>query len=75
MFKNYFKTAFRSLRRNRIYAIINIAGLSVGIAASILIFLVIQFETSFDNFHKDKDHIYRIATEFKTADGLSLRTE
>ncbi len=71
MVKNYFKTAFRSLRRNRIYAVINIAGLSVGIAASILIFLVIQFETSFDNFHKDKDHIYRVVTGFKTADGLT----
>lgn len=71
MFRNYFKIAFRSLQNNRIYAIINIAGLSIGISASLLIFLVVQFETSFDNFHKDKGHIYRLVTEFKTADGLT----
>ncbi len=64
MFCNYFKTAIRNLRRNKNYALINVPGLTVGIAASLVIFLVIQFETSFDNFHKKKDSIYRIATEF-----------
>src|SRR5439155_24654894 len=71
MFKNYFKTALRNLKRNKSYAIINVLGLAVGIAASLLIFLVIQFETSFDNFHKKKDSIYRIGTEFHTQDGVS----
>ena len=71
MIKNYFKTAFRYLTRNRNYSIINIAGLAIGIASCVLIFLVIQFETSFDNFHKDKKNIYRIVTEFKTPDGLN----
>src|SRR5215831_12748041 len=70
MFKNYFKTAFRNLKRNKSYAIINVLGISVCIAASLLIFLVIQYETSFDNFHKKKDKIYRIATEFHTQDGV-----
>jgi len=70
MFKNYLKTAFRNLKRNKSYAIINVLGLTVGIAASLLIFLVIQYETSFDNFHKKKDKIYRIATEFHTQDGV-----
>jgi len=70
MFKNYLKTAFRNLKRNKSYAIINVLGLTVGIAASLLIFLVIQYETSFDNFHKKKDKIYRIATEFHTQDGI-----
>jgi len=46
MFYNYFKTAFRNLLRNKRYAAINIVGLTVGIAACLLIFLVIQFETS-----------------------------
>jgi putative ABC transport system permease protein len=71
MFKNYFKTALRNLRRNKSYAIINVLGLTVGIAASLLIFLVIQYETSFDNFHKKKKSIYRLGTEFHTQDGVS----
>jgi putative ABC transport system permease protein len=60
MFYNYFKTAFRNLLRNKGYATINIVGLAVGIAACLLIFLVIQFETSFDDFHKKKNNIYRV---------------
>src|SRR5215831_18713853 len=71
MFRNYLKTAFRNLRRNRSYAVINILGLAVGIAASLLIFLVIQFETSFDNFHRKKNQIYRLGTAFNTQDGIS----
>ena len=70
MFKNYLKTAFRNLKRNKSYAIINVLGLTVGVAASLLIFLVIQYETSFDDFHKKKNSIYRIATEFHTQDGV-----
>jgi len=70
MFKNYFKTAFRNLKRNKSYTIINVLGLTVGIAASVLIFLVIQYETSFDNFHKKKYSIYRLAIEFHTQDGV-----
>ena len=70
MFKNYFKTAFRNLKRNKSYAIINVLGLTVGVAASLLIFLVIQYETSFDNFHKKKNSIYRLGTEFHTQDGV-----
>lgn len=70
MFKNYFKTAFRNLKRNKSYAFINVLGLTVGIAASLLIFLVIQYETSFDNFHKKRNSIYRLGTEFHTQDGV-----
>jgi predicted permease len=72
MIKNYIKTAWRSLLRNKSYAAINIVGLAVGIAACMLIFLVVQFETSFDNFHSKKDHIYRVATEFSSPDGVYL---
>jgi len=64
MLKNYFKTALRSLARNRNYTIINIAGLAVGIAVCMMIFIVIQFQTSFDNFHSKKDRIYRVLTEY-----------
>jgi predicted permease len=71
MFRNYFKTAIRNLKRNKSYALINTIGLAVGIAASLLIFLVIQFETSFDNFHPKKNSIYRVGTEFHNQDGIS----
>jgi predicted permease len=60
MFRNFLKTALRTLLRNNIYSAINITGLAVGIAAGLLIFLVIQFELSFDNFHRNKNRIYRL---------------
>ncbi len=71
MFKNYFKTAIRNVKRNKSYAVINIIGLAVGITASLLIFLLIQFQTSFDDFHKNKNQIYRVVAETKTPDGVN----
>jgi len=71
MFKNYFKTAFRNLKRNKTYAFINTLGLTVGIASCLLLFLVIRFESSFDNFHPKKNSIYRVGTEFHNQDGIS----
>jgi putative ABC transport system permease protein len=64
MLKNYFRIGWRNLRRHKTYAFINIIGLSLGIACAILIFTLISFHSSFDNFHHDKDRIYRIVTEF-----------
>ena len=69
MFKNYFKTAFRSLIRNRNYTIINIVGLSVGVAVCMMIFMIIQFHKSFDNYHTKKDRIYRVLSENHHAEG------
>ncbi|AXY74884.1 ABC transporter permease [Paraflavitalea soli] len=63
MIKNYFKTAFRSLLRNKSYAAINITGLTVGIAACLLIYLITSYHLSFDNFHTRKDRIYRVVSE------------
>jgi putative ABC transport system permease protein len=71
MLKNYFKTAIRNLRRNKSYAVINTLGLTVGISACLLLFLIIQFESSFDNFHPKKNSIYRVNTEFHNQDGIS----
>ena len=71
MFKNYFKTAIRSISRNKNYTIINTLGLAVGMAASLLIFLVVRFESSFDDFHPDKNNIFRVGTEFHNQDGVS----
>src|SRR6476661_7313842 len=72
MFKNYFKIVFRSLRRNRTYTLINIAGLAVGIAVCMMIFIIIQFQTSFDAFHSKKDRIYRVLTENHHADEATI---
>jgi len=72
MFKNYFKTAFRSLIRNRNYTIINIAGLAVGIAVCMMIFIIIQYQTSFDDFHSKKDRTYRVLTESHHADAATI---
>ena len=71
MFRNYFKTAIRNLQRNKSYALINTLGVAVGIAACLLIFLVVQFESSFDDFHPKKNSIYRVASEFHNQDGVS----
>src|SRR5438105_15723191 len=72
MFRNYFKTAFRSLTRNRSYTIINIAGLALGIAVCMMIFIIIQFHRSYDEFHKNKDRIYRVLTESHHADAGTI---
>src|SRR5690242_16738695 len=60
MFKNYFRTALKNLQRHKSNSIINIAGLMVGFAAFLLIFLVVQYEESFDDFHANKNEIYRV---------------
>jgi putative ABC transport system permease protein len=70
MVKNYFKTAFRNLTRNKSFTFINVLGLTIGIASCLLIFLVVEFELSFDNFHKKKARIYRVVTQFNRAGNL-----
>ena len=66
MFKNYLKIAVRHLWRHKAFSFINILGLAVGMSACFLIYLYINFETSFDNFHTKTDRIYRIVTDVKT---------
>ncbi|QEH42257.1 ABC transporter permease [Chitinophaga sp. XS-30] len=62
MFSNYLKTASRSLWRNKRYSIINITGLTLGIAVCLVIFVIIRYEKSFDGFHAKKDRIFRVLT-------------
>src|ERR1700748_2553089 len=61
MLKTYFKLAYRNLIRDKAYSIINISGLAIGLASSILILLWVQNELSYDKFHKNAGQIYRIA--------------
>jgi putative ABC transport system permease protein len=60
MIGNYFKVAARNIQKRKLYSFINAFGLSIGIAFCILIFLFIQDEKSFDQFHENKDRIYRV---------------
>src|SRR6056297_40790 len=60
MIKNYFLTAIRNLLKNWSYSLINVVGLSIGIAASLFIALYVIHETSYDRFHENAEQIYRI---------------
>jgi len=60
MLKNYFKTAWRNLWKNKTFSLINIAGLAIGMAACLLILQYVSFELSFDQFNKNAADIYRV---------------
>ncbi|HET6567261.1 MAG TPA: ABC transporter permease, partial [Rhodothermales bacterium] len=60
MFKNYLKTAFRNLFRQKGYSFINVAGLTLGMACCLLLFQYVAYEYSFDQFNANKDRIYRV---------------
>ncbi len=67
MFRNYIKTAWRSLWKNKFYTLINIGGLAVGLATGIMLLLWVQNELSFDKFHKGYRNIYQFSTHFKSS--------
>ena len=69
MIRNYFKIAWRNLLRSKVYAFINIAGLSIGLACAMLILLYIKDEVSYDRFHQNGKQIYRIVTENSSDNG------
>ncbi len=62
MIKNYFKTAWRNLLKNKVAAGINIVGLATGMTSAVLILLWVQNETNFDNYHPQAENIYRLTT-------------
>lgn len=68
MFYNYLKIAFRNLRRDIGFSIINILGLTLGLSVSLLIFLFVNNEITYDRYHKDADNIYRVNTSLKAGD-------
>ncbi len=65
MFKNYILVAVRNFWRNKVFSLINILGLAIGISASLVIYLLVSYDFSFDKFHKDKDRIYRVVSDFE----------
>jgi len=64
MFKNYVKTALRNIFRTKAFSLINIIGLAIGMAGTLMILMYITSELSFENFHKNRKNIYRVGVEF-----------
>jgi len=69
MFQNYLKIAFRNLVKHKGYSLINIAGLAIGMACCMLILMFVQDELSYDRFHENADHIYRVTRLWYNQDG------
>src|SRR5437773_4790238 len=63
MFKNYVTIAFRNFWRKKIFSVINIAGLAIGISAALVIYLIVHYEFSFEKIQKDGNRIYRVVTD------------
>src|SRR5277367_4292474 len=64
MIKNYFKIAFRGFWKHKLFTLINVIGLSIGISAALVIYLIVHYDFTFDKFHKDDDRIYRVVSDF-----------
>jgi putative ABC transport system permease protein len=72
MFRNYLRTALRNLRKNKLYAAINISGLTIGLTACLLISLYIRHELSYDDFHVNAARIVRATMEYSSAGTTNL---
>ena len=64
MFKNYFIIAIRTLWKNKVFSSINVLGLAIGISASLVIYLLVNYHFTFDKFEKDNNRIYRVVSNF-----------
>ena len=67
MFKHFFKVAYRNLMRRKVYTLINITGLAVGMACCLLIALYVRHELSYDRYHPNADRIYRVIQTFRNS--------
>lgn len=72
MFKNYSVIAWRNLIKKKAYSFINIFGLGLGIACCLLIFMFVQDELSYDNYHEKKDRIYRVIHGYRGPDSTDI---
>lgn len=70
MFRNYFKTSIRNLWNNRVFSLLNIAGLAIGIACAALIFLWVEDELNYNDYFTNKENIYKVKN-FQTYDGAT----
>jgi putative ABC transport system permease protein len=74
MLNSYLKIAWRALWRNRVFSTINIGGLAIGIAGSVILLCYVSFELSYDNFHLAAASIYRVNLDFYQDGQLTLQT-
>jgi len=72
MFRNYIRSTFRILYRNKVFSLINIVGLGTGLACVILFFLWVSDEVSYDRFHQNKDRIYNLLSIFSREESSSM---
>ncbi len=72
MLKNNLKLIIRNLWKNKVVSLINLVGLTLGIACSLLLFMYVQYEHSYDNFMQDADRIYRLNSEEKGINGRKI---
>lgn len=70
MIRNYFKIAWRNILKNKVFSLINIIGLTIGLSAAFIIGLMIYYDATFDKFHKDGDRIYRVVTDLVGPDDV-----
>ena len=63
MFQHFITSSVRNFFRNKSFSAINVLGLSIGLSAALVIFLIVQFEFSFDKFEKDPERIYRVVMD------------
>lgn len=73
MFNSYVKITFRNILKYKSYSLINIAGLTTGMACCILILLWVQDELSWDRFHKNPDRLFRVVEEVNNPNGIEYR--
>ncbi len=64
MIKNYIKIALRNLYKHKVFTLINIVGLAIGISAALTIFLIVNYDFSFDRFHANSGRIYRVVSSY-----------
>ncbi|MDP4252140.1 MAG: ABC transporter permease, partial [Bacteroidota bacterium] len=74
MFRNYIKTAWRSLWKNKLFSGINIGGLAVGIASCLILLSYVSFQFSYDAFHKNKKDLYRVGLDFYQNNKLDIQS-
>ena len=71
MFRNYIKIAFRNLWKHKVFSMINIISLSIGLSAAYVIGIMVYYDFTFDTFHKDGDRIYRLVTDIEDTQGIN----
>lgn len=74
MLKHYLKTSIRYLKENRTFSVINLLGFAIAMCVVYFTLLFVNFESSYDDFHKKGDRIYRLSTDVKTLTGINYET-